>query len=175
MPGLLEWPGRAQAGRVVELPCSTLDYFPTVRQIVGYRMPGQARPMDGISLVPLIDGKMDSRPSPLCFRYVQPKKAMFDAPMLAMVEGRYKFLTNLAGDGKDDLLFDLVADRGETTSILAQHADLARSMKARLRTWIESCRKSHYGADYGDRSYKPWGEFAPLAPTWPATGDTEGD
>ncbi len=174
VPGLLEWPGHAQPGRVVDLSCSTLDYFPTVQEVVGGRMPGRPRPVDGISLIPLIAGKMTSRPTPICFRYVQPKNTMFDAPMLAMVEGRYKFLTNLAGDGKDDLLFDLVADRGETTDILRQHADLAKSMKTRLRTWIESCRKSHYGADYDDPSYKPWGEFQPLAPTWPSNkGDEE--
>lgn len=171
VPGLLEWPGRAQPGRVVDLSCSTLDYFPTIQEIVGYEMPGRPRPMDGISLVPLIDGKMTSRPAPLCFRYVQSKALMFGAPMLAMVEGRYKLLTNLAGDGKDDLMFDLVADRGETTNILAQHADLARSMKSRLRTWIESCRRSHDGADYDDPSFKPWGPFQPLAPVWP--GDDE--
>lgn len=173
VPGLLEWPGHAQPGRVVDLSCSTLDYFPTVQEAVGYHMPGKARPLDGISLLPLIHGKTTSRPSPLCFRYVQPKNAMFGAPMLAMVEGQYKFLTNLADDSKDDLLFDLVADRGETTNILAQHADLAKSMKTRLRTWIESCRESHYGADYDDPSYKPWNEFAPLSPTWPSRGSEE--
>jgi arylsulfatase A-like enzyme len=173
VPGLLEWSGHAQPGRVVDLSCSTLDYFPTVQEVVGYHMPGKPRSMDGISLVSLIGGKMTSRATPICFRYVQPKNAMFDAPMLAMVEGRYKFLTNLADDGKDDLLFDLVADRGETNSVLGRHADLGQSMKTRLRAWIESCRKSHYGADYDDPSYKPWGEFQPLAPTWPSGNGDE--
>jgi arylsulfatase A-like enzyme len=175
VPGLLEWPGRAQPGRVVELPCSTLDYFPTVQQLVDYHMPGKPRPMDGVSLIPLIEGKMTSRPTPICFRYVQSKSQMFDAPMLAMVEGRYKFLTNLAEDGKEDLLFDLVADRGENDNIIAKRTDLAHSLKTRLRDWIEGCRKSHYGADYNDPSYKPWTEFQPLTPTWPAGKNAEED
>ena len=173
VPALLEWPGHAQPGRVVNLSCSTLDYFPTVQEVVGYHMPGKPRPMDGISLVPLIKGKMKSRRAPICFRYVQPKSEMFGAPMFAMVEGRYKLLTNLAGDGKDDMFFDLIADRGETNSILSQHLDLARSMKAELRTWIENCKRSYYGADYDDASYKPWGEFTPLMPTWPTANDDE--
>jgi arylsulfatase A-like enzyme len=173
VPGLLEWPGRANPGRVVNLSCSTLDYFPTVQEVIGYRMPGKPRPMDGISLIPLIDGKMSARPAPICFRYVQPKNVMFDAPMLAMVEGRYKFLTNLEENGNEDLLFDLIADRGETKNLVAQHRDLGQSMKARLREWIESCRKSYYGADYDDPSYKPRGEFQPLAPTWPEGNEEE--
>ena len=173
VPGLLEWPGRANPGRVVNLSCSTLDYFPTVQEVIGYRMPGKPRPMDGISLIPLIDGKMSARPAPICFRYVQPKNVMFDAPMLAMVEGRYKFLTNLEENGNEDLLFDLIADRGETKNLVAQHRDLGQSMKARLREWIESCRKSYYGADYDDPSYKPRGEFQPLAPSWPEGNEDE--
>jgi arylsulfatase A-like enzyme len=188
VPGLLEWPGRAQPGRVVDLPCSTLDYgrvvdlpcstldyFPTVQELAGYEMPGMGRPLDGINLLPLIDGRAGSRPTPICFRYVQPKDQMFDAPMLAIVEGRYKFLTNLGEDAREDLLFDLVADRGESTNIISRHADLARSLKARLRDWIEGCRRSHNGADYDDPAYKPWGEFEPLAPTWPGGKGAEGD
>jgi arylsulfatase A-like enzyme len=175
VPGLLEWPGHAQPGRVVDLPCSTLDYFLTVQEVVGYEMPGKPRPMDGISLLPLIKGKLTSRPSPVCFRYVQSKRAMFDSPMLAMVEGRYKLLTNLSEDAKEDLLFDLVADRAETTNVIAKHPEVARAMKTRLREWIESCKRSHYGADYDDPRYKPWTEFNPLRPSWPQDGETEGD
>jgi arylsulfatase A-like enzyme len=173
VPGLMEWPGHVRPGRVVDLSCSTLDYFPTVQEIVGCNLPGKPRPMDGISLVPLIQEKMTSRPVPICFRYVQPKNIMFGAPMLAMVEGRYKLLTNLAGDGKDDLFFDLVADRGEANNILSQHGDLAKSMRSRLSIWIESCRRSHEGADYDDASFKPWGPFTPLTPEWPTVNDDE--
>jgi arylsulfatase A-like enzyme len=173
VPAVLEWPGHAKAGCAVKLSCSTLDFFPTVQEAVGCRTPERPRPMDGISLIPLIQGKMTERPVPICFRYVESKRAMFDAPMFAMVEGRYKLLTNLAGDGKDDLLFDLIADRGETKSILDEHNDMVAPMKARLSAWIESCRKSYYGADYDDPSYKPWGEFEPLAATWPGGTESE--
>jgi arylsulfatase A-like enzyme len=166
VPGLLEWPGHAQAGRVVEISCSTLDYLPTVKEVTGATLPGKPRPIDGISLAPLIQGKMQTRPTPICFRYMDPKKAMHGSPMVAMLEGRYKLLSNLAGDTANDMLFDVVADRAEQNNIIARHADLAKSMQRRLRDWVESCKASHAGADY-DEPFTPLEPFPILTGQWP--------
>ena len=70
VPALLKWPGRAQAGRSVEMPCSTLDYFPTIIDAVGYGMPDE-RPIDGISLMPLIRGEAAERGKPIPYRFVR--------------------------------------------------------------------------------------------------------
>ena len=172
VPGLLEWPGHAKPGRVVDASCSTLDYFPTIQEITSAKLPGKPRPLDGISLLPLIHGKAVSRPMPLCFRYVQPKKQMHNAPMLAMIEGRFKLLTNLMDGGKEDLLFDIAADRGETRNILAANKSMAGSMKLRLRTWMESCKSSHGGADY-EGAYTPPEPFAALLEAWPRAGKSD--
>jgi arylsulfatase A-like enzyme len=50
-PALLEWSGHARPGRVVDVPCSTLDYLPTIQQLLGYEMPDK-RPIDGINRFP---------------------------------------------------------------------------------------------------------------------------
>jgi arylsulfatase A-like enzyme len=172
VPGLLEWPGHAPAGRVIDVSCSTLDYFSTVQEVTGASLPGKPRPIDGISLVPLIHGKRITRPTPICFRYVQPKGPMHGSPMLAMLEGRYKLLTNLSAGGQEDLLYDVVADRAETKNVLGSHAAMAQSMKKRLREWMESCKASHAGADY-DGPYTLPEPFAPLIETWPEGGGAE--
>jgi len=88
VPGLLEWPGHAKPGRVTDVTCCTLDYFPTIQEVTGASLPGKPRPIDGISLLPLIHGKTVTRPTPVCFRYIQPKRQMHDSPMIAMLEGR---------------------------------------------------------------------------------------
>ena len=44
-----------------------LDYFPTTLDILGFKMKGQPDPIDGISLVPLFEGKMKDRPVPIPF------------------------------------------------------------------------------------------------------------
>jgi len=169
VPALLEWPGHAQPGRVVDVPCSTLDYFPTVREVTGFRMPGKPRPIDGVSLVPLIEGKVTTRPTPISFRFLQTERAMHGSPTVTMIEGRYKLLTNFSQDGHEDMLFDLVAERAETHNIIGAHPDIARSMKRRLREWVDSCKASHSGADY-DEPFTPVDPFPILTGTWPAAG-----
>ncbi|MHC4121783.1 MAG: hypothetical protein ACYSWO_30290, partial [Planctomycetota bacterium] len=67
--------------------------------MLGYKMPDK-RPIDGINLLPLIDGKMKNRPEPIPFWFVKPsKKAMHGSPTLALVDNNFKFLTNLSKDG----------------------------------------------------------------------------
>jgi arylsulfatase A-like enzyme len=66
VPAILEWPARIPGHRVTNVPCNTSDIYPTLLEIAGVRMPKQP-PLDGISLVPLIEGKMQSRPKPMGF------------------------------------------------------------------------------------------------------------
>jgi len=63
VPSLLKWPARVAAGAEYHMPCSTLDYFPTIASALGYTMP-DPRPLDGASLLPLIDGQTRQRPRP---------------------------------------------------------------------------------------------------------------
>ncbi|HUU89769.1 MAG TPA: sulfatase-like hydrolase/transferase [Phycisphaerae bacterium] len=65
VPGILEWPARARKPFVTSVPACTMDFYPTVLDLLGIKMPDQVEPIDGISLLPLIDGKMDRRPKPI--------------------------------------------------------------------------------------------------------------
>ena len=66
VPAILEWPARVPDHRITDIPCNTSDIYPTILEIVGQRMKKQP-PLDGISLVSLIDAKMNSRPKPMGF------------------------------------------------------------------------------------------------------------
>jgi arylsulfatase A-like enzyme len=164
-PALLEWPGHARPGRVVDVPCSTLDYLPTIQQLLGYKMPDD-RPIDGISLLPLIKGKMKKRPKAIPFWFVKPsKKAMHGSPTLALVDNNFKFLTNLSPDGNEDMLFNVVKDPGEKHNIITAHPEKATAMRAHLKDWTESCRRSHSGADY-PTPFTPVNEFPIISGDW---------
>ena len=66
VPALLEWPTRVAKPRVTTLPCGTYDIYPTLVELAGVTVAKQP-PLDGVSLVPLLDGKMDQRPKPMGF------------------------------------------------------------------------------------------------------------
>jgi arylsulfatase A-like enzyme len=65
VPGIIEWPERISKPRVTDVNTVTSDILPTLCDLTGQPLPD--RPLDGISLKPLIDGEMMERPSPICF------------------------------------------------------------------------------------------------------------
>lgn len=67
VPAIMEWPKKVRRPRKTDARCNTSDIFPTILDIVGIGSPNKDRPLDGISLVPLIEGKTDRRESPMGF------------------------------------------------------------------------------------------------------------
>jgi arylsulfatase A-like enzyme len=98
VPGILEWPSRINAVRSTNIPCSTVDYFPTVLATLGFELEGRPKPIDGVNLSPLIEGKMTERPRPIGFqtpgRAEQSRVASrLGSPDHALIDNRYKLLT----------------------------------------------------------------------------------
>ncbi|MFM8334938.1 MAG: sulfatase-like hydrolase/transferase [Opitutaceae bacterium] len=68
VPCLIEWPAVIRSARASAVPAVTSDIFPTLLAITGLASPKPVRPLDGISLRPLIvEGAMKERPSPIGF------------------------------------------------------------------------------------------------------------
>jgi arylsulfatase A-like enzyme len=65
VPGVIEWPARIPNPRTTRFRASTSDLLPTLAAIAGQSLPD--RPIDGLSLVPVIDGLLDARPAPMAF------------------------------------------------------------------------------------------------------------
>jgi len=66
VPALLEWPGRISSPRLIDAPCCTFDIFPTVMEMAGAPVPDKP-PLDGVSLLSLIEGRSTSRQRPMGF------------------------------------------------------------------------------------------------------------
>jgi hypothetical protein len=66
IPSMLEWPARIARGRATAVPAVTSDMYPTLLEVAGGAIQHQP-PLDGLSLVPLIDGEVRERPEPIGF------------------------------------------------------------------------------------------------------------
>ncbi len=66
VPAILEWSARIPKPRTTNVPCNTSDIYPTLLEIAGVRLDKQL-PLDGTSLVPLLDGKTRVRRKPMGF------------------------------------------------------------------------------------------------------------
>ena len=65
VPGILEWPGKIARGTKSDVNTVTSDILPTLCRISGLDEPD--RPLDGIDLTSLIEGRMVKRTVPIFF------------------------------------------------------------------------------------------------------------
>ncbi len=137
VPGLLVWPRRIKTPRIVRMPCCTSDYFPTVLDVLGARPEQRPEPADGVSLLPLIEGKTTQRPHPIGFQ---------SRNQLALIDNRYKIYSS--NEGKTFELYDLPNDPGEKRNLADEEPEIMLQMIDTLTAWRNSCRRSLDGKDY---------------------------
>jgi choline-sulfatase len=115
---------------LIETPVSTIDVLPTLAALAGIDMEAIMPWTDGGSLVPLMAGA--SRAEPVLMEYAAEGSS---APMVAIREGRYKFVHCELDPPQ---LFDLQADPDERDNLAAraEHADrVACFMEKVRRRW----------------------------------------
>jgi arylsulfatase A-like enzyme len=119
--------------------------------ILGLMPEGQPQPTDGISLLPLIQGKMVQRSVPIPFETLggTDTNASRGSPKMALVDNRYKLLTDLE-ENSEPLLFDLVNDPGESTNLAKEFPERVATMKMALEQFRDSCMGSLAGKDYAE-------------------------
>lgn len=151
VPGIVEWPARMAKPFASEVPCSTLDIYPTVLAATGAVAQKQIEPLDGINLLPLFDHKTESRAKAIPFTTRSGGHA-------TLLDWPYKLHTNPSGGrGKKKgggealpsvLLYDVSKDPKETTDLAAQQPERVAKMTAELKAWQGSVERSFSGADY---------------------------
>ncbi len=155
VPGIIEWPAIVKP-RITHFPACTMDLFPTVADILGLPDDVLVRPVDGISLKPLLSGEIRERRQPIPFRF---------GSKAALVDHRYKLVTDNLERGEFQL-YDLEADPQETNDLSAAQPDVFARLKQQLLAWNETVEASFAGRDY------PEGRVAPSDPEPQAWYDT---
>lgn len=145
VPGIIEWPKQIQTPRVTAYPASVLDIVPTVLEITALPHPDPARPLDGMSLAPLMKKELGQRTKPIPFRHT--KRA-------AWVDNDMKLVTNNLQKGSFEL-YDLSKDPSEQEDLSRKMPDVARRMKKDLLAWSQSVDASVAGEDYPEGHVDP--------------------
>jgi arylsulfatase A-like enzyme len=136
VPGILEWPAKVAAGRSTQFPAVTSDYLPTILDALDLNFPSK-RPLDGVSLLPMLKGIDEFRHKPIGFQA---------AKQCSYVGHQHKVISQDAGVTWE--LYDISVDRNETTNLAEQQPARLKQMVAAFSVWSESCRQSDAGADY---------------------------
>jgi arylsulfatase A-like enzyme len=134
VPCVLRWPGVARAGVRVDTPVSLLDVFPTVLAAAGLAPP-PGLVLDGEDLRPLLTGSGALRREAVFLHHpiVEFASALRRGPLKLI-----RYWGAAPGGAPRDVLYDLVADPGETRDLAAQRPAEARRLAGLLDAWLEA-------------------------------------
>ncbi len=136
VPAIIEWPAKISKPRTTSIPCNTVDIYPTLLDIVGVRVDGQPQPLDGVSLAPLLAGKMKQRPKPMGFW------ANFSRGQGVRSHALLEILAESQAAGKDDLPLMNDAANRESRAV-GQLQVFAQQGLVGQAAWIDGDFKLH--------------------------------
>ncbi len=136
VPLVLVYPARVPAGRTVESLTRGVDIVPTILDLLDIAPPA---PLDGESLLPLLEGDADDQRTVLLGGESHLRKGSDFRGPKALRTSRYKligFTTSKSGtlelDMSQSALYDLEADPGEKRNRLADLPEVAERLGAEL-------------------------------------------
>jgi arylsulfatase A len=118
------YPKRVEPNTVVQPITADIDLLPTLVELTGVKMP-KTLPLDGVSIVPLLQGETETWPDRMIFSYWNRKGAVRTERHRLVVQR------------KRAELYDMAADPGEQNDIAQERPDVTKKLKAAYDEWLE--------------------------------------
>jgi arylsulfatase A len=127
-PLFVRWTGRIASGRKIDKLSAHIDVLPTVLELSGVqRVPGP--PLDGMSLVPLLDGKPWRGEDRMFFTHRDRGPVPQASDGGAVRTQRFNLI-----NGRE--LYDISKDPGESRNIAAEHPEVVKSFHTAYERWF---------------------------------------
>ncbi len=118
-PLLIRWPGKIAAGKLIAQISGAIDLMPTLTALAEVPVAG-AKPLDGVSLVPLLSGAASSIP---------------DRKLFSHWAGRVSVRTQHFRLDHQGKLYDMLMDPGQEKAVNDKHPALADELKSDVEVW----------------------------------------
>ena len=141
VPSIIEWPDVINGNKISSFPVVSSDLLPTVCDILGIKLPND-RPIDGISILPFLQGKVEQRSQPIYWAFQIPGN--FEGAYSISTSGnQYKLIaTYNHGKAVRHQLYDLVNDLQEKTDLSKQYPSIANKLLIDVENWRKSVKDS---------------------------------
>ncbi len=126
VPCIVRWPGRLPAGSVCREPLLSCDFLPMAIAAAGGPLPHD-RTIDGRDPTATLAGNAASPHDALFFEFRKHSARRRCRWKLVRADPKHQFQ-----------LFDLQADRGETTNLASRHPQLVAKMQRAFEKWQAS-------------------------------------
>lgn len=154
-PFIVRWPHGIPASRYNALerqPANVIDVMPTILDVASATYPREYKghaiqPMEGVSLRPSFTGHTLARTQPIFWEHEGNR---------AVRSGNWKLESTYPDQWE---LYDMAADRVESTNIAASHPDVVNKLAAEWEAWAKRANVDPWN---GPRRL-PWGDDAPPA------------
>jgi arylsulfatase A-like enzyme len=131
VPLIVRAPGLTKPGTECPVPVTSTDFYPTMLQLAGLS-PDPGQHPDGMSLVPLLEGRSSLQRERLFWHYPHYSN-QGGAPSGAVRSGDYKLIEFYEEDRVE--LYNLREDVGETTDVAGPMPERARELRQALHEW----------------------------------------
>ena len=141
VPGLIEWPATIRKNHKTDFPVMSSDLLPTACDIVNVSVPSD-RPIDGVSILPLIKRESDKRNSSMKWAYL--KEGDFDGGpyQAAISDDQYKVHAIYHRNKVTSKLYDLKNDLYEKRDMKKEMPEVHKKLKEDLENWRQSIKNS---------------------------------
>lgn len=142
-PLIAHWPagiGEPRSGELESQPAHLIDLMPTILQIAGAEYPqthrgNEIKPVEGISLVPMLAGYEAKRPAPLFWEHEGNR---------AVRDGKWKLVSKHRGKWE---LYDMDADRTEMRDLSDDQPERLAEMSRQWQAWADRVGVLPWGKD----------------------------
>lgn len=155
VPGIVSWPGRVRGHWVSWETVSTVDFLPTVMEVLGVVRPAAQAgwKMDGTSLVSLLTGGANATLSPRGMGWyygIGPDGAIPSVQRgYGFRFGKWKFIHGSRSCTEESCrypqLYDLSIDLGETRNVNETYPHIFKEIQRQFATWHNSILYSRAG------------------------------
>jgi len=132
-PMIVRWPGHVPAGKVYDEPVISLDFYATAAAAAGAEPPAERR-LDGVDLLPYLDGKKSGPPHEYLFWRMGQQSAVR--------KGNWK-LVKIGAQAA--ALYDLATDIGESKDLAAEKPEVRDALAKALAEWDKQLVKPLWG------------------------------
>ena len=145
-PFMIRWPAKIKPGTNVKEIAGAIDILPTLAQFAGIA-PGNAKPLDGKDLSPLLLGTSRSWPDRMIFSHQN---------------GNVSVRTQQYRLDPQGALFDLPADPGQRKNIATERPEVAAKLAAEVSKWRSDVLGSSEAKAGGGKKKLPDGRPFPV-------------
>ena len=137
-PSIVHWPGglKTKPGAIVNTPAHLIDVLPTLADLAGASIPGEypqrdLRPVSGVSLRPVFEGKKLNRPEPIHLQF---------SSDYGLRDGDWKVVSF---KGQEWELYNVANDRTENNNLAASEPERLAAM---VEKWKNMSRDVLYSS-----------------------------